>query len=141
MMLGRGAWLLVLTAIAAAGDPSDKDLLQGPWRVIAADIAGKKVSAEELRELQKDPMVFRGDKLVGRYEATFKLDPSKNPKEIDVTPSTKPGMEKMVFRGIYRLDGDELTLCLSSVPNGDRPANFTLKEGDKAGVIVLKRMK
>jgi uncharacterized protein (TIGR03067 family) len=141
MMLCRCAWLLILPAAAVAGDPSDKDLLQGPWRVTAAVIAGKKVSAEELMELQKDPMVFRGDKLVGRYESTFKLDPSKNPKEIDVTPSTKPGTEKMIFRGIYRLEGDELTLCLSSVPNGDRPASFTLKPGDKAGVIVLKRMK
>jgi uncharacterized protein (TIGR03067 family) len=121
------------------GDGSDKERIQGAWRVESATIAGKKASAEELKELQKDPMVFRGDKLVGRYEATFKLDPDKKPKEIDITAGT--GKQQMTFRGIYRLDGDELTLCLSSVPDGERPAAFTLKEGDKAGTIVLKRSK
>jgi uncharacterized protein (TIGR03067 family) len=120
---------------------SDKDLLQGPWRVVSAEVSGKKASADELKELQKDPMVFRGDRLIGRYEADYKLDPTKSPKEIDVTPATTPGTQKMTFRGIYRLDGDELTLCLGSVPNGDRPTGFTLKDGAKAGVIVLKRMK
>jgi uncharacterized protein (TIGR03067 family) len=136
VLLISAAWI---TLGPTPGDGSDKDRIQGTWRVESATIAGKNASAEELKELQKDPMVFRGDKLVGRYEATFKLDPDKKPKEIDVTART--GKQQMTFRGIYRLDGDELTLCLSSVPNGERPAGFTLKDGDKAGTIVLKRMK
>jgi uncharacterized protein (TIGR03067 family) len=128
-----------LGAAPADGDPSDKDRVQGAWRVVSATIAGKKASAEELKELQKDPMVFRGDKLVGRYEATFKLDPDKKPREIDVT--TGSGLQRMIFRGIYQMDGEELTLCLSSVADGERPASFVLKEGAKAGVIVLRRSK
>jgi uncharacterized protein (TIGR03067 family) len=142
MMLTHSTAML-LTAVAAltasGGDQTDKDLFQGPWRVVSAEISGKKVAGDELKEMQKDPMVFRGDKLIGRYEATFTLDPAKKPKEIDVV--TAAGKEKMTFRGIYRLEGDELTLCLGTEANGARPASFTTKPGDKAGVIVLQRMK
>jgi uncharacterized protein (TIGR03067 family) len=134
-------WMAVVLAGVVAlkpcgADQADKDLFQGPWRVVSAEISGKKVAGDELKELQNDPMVFRSDKLIGRYEATFKLDSAK---KLDVV--TRAGKEKVTFRGIYRLEGNELTLCLSTEPNGMRPASFTTTATDKAGVIVLQRMK
>jgi hypothetical protein len=47
---------------------------------------------------------------------------------------------KIVFKGIYKLDGDELTVCLIGA-NGGRPAEFTssdLGNGQKGGMILLK---
>jgi uncharacterized protein (TIGR03067 family) len=40
------------------------------------------------------------------HKATFKLDQTKNPKEIDVTPSDGPEKDK-VLQGVYSLTEDE----------------------------------
>jgi hypothetical protein len=41
--------------------------------------------------------------------------------------------------GIYKLDGDTLTICLEARGN-ERPTEFATKEGSVANLIVLKRV-
>jgi uncharacterized protein (TIGR03067 family) len=87
---------------------SDHKKFQGAWRPISAEKRGKKATDEEIAGLE---FKFEGDKVhvtsKGRTEpeAAFKLDPAKNPKEIDITPN-----EKTFILGIYKFDGDRLTL-------------------------------
>ncbi len=71
-----------------------------------------------------------------RKKGTFKLDPSKKPKAMDLTLEKKGKKETALF--IYELDGDNLKLCWRK-PGGKRPTHFTSK--DTGGLMILKRNK
>ena len=78
---------------------------------------------------------------------SFRVDGEGTPGRIDVN-----GPKKASYAGIYRLDGDELTVCLGTSksamgygstrevarPGGDRPAAF---DPDTGTLVVLKRLK
>jgi uncharacterized protein (TIGR03067 family) len=141
-----------LTAALAAGllaapvpkdDPTkatDKDRLQGTWVVVSAENDGKPHN-----DPVGDRLEFSGETVFARHKegkpqkATFKLDPSKKPKAMDVVHQgeTEP------FRLIYLLDGDVLKLCGPNDPGpgGKRPTEFTAKAGSRQVVMVLKRQK
>jgi uncharacterized protein (TIGR03067 family) len=75
---------------------------------------------------------------IGDY--TFALDTKKKPKVLDFTCIA--GVAKgLVYRGLYRLEGDTLTLCYrQSAAESDRPTAF---DASKEGVVisVYKRQK
>ena len=63
------------------------------------------------------------------------LDPDRPAKHIDFVD------DKDVSEvGIYKLDGDVLTMCFAA-PGEPRPMAFTTGEESKNWVIVLKRVK
>lgn len=73
-----------------------------------------------------------GDDPASKTTSFYRLDPTKNPKEIDLTDSSGQPSGK----GIYLLDGEKLTLCTSTA---DRPATFATKQGDGLQLVVLKK--
>jgi RNA polymerase sigma factor (sigma-70 family) len=124
------------------GAKSDKELLQGTWQIISAEIGGKQADDAELAQMKEKPFVFKGDKVISKYESEYQLDTTKNPKWIDLVPLDGPPNEKgKTFRGVYRIEGDKLTICFGVVPDGDRPSSLTPPAGEVAGVLVLKRVK
>jgi uncharacterized protein (TIGR03067 family) len=66
-------------------------------------------------------------------EGTYELDPSKTPKWIDIT-----GKDRKVL-GIYRLDGDKLTICLNEHADGDRPTRFASEPGSRNDLLMVLR--
>jgi uncharacterized protein (TIGR03067 family) len=70
--------------------------------------------------------------------ADYKIDTSKTPHEIDLT-SKEDGKDEKMY-GIFKLEGDKLTLCLKETDKaGDRPKDFkTTKEGREM-IMILKR--
>jgi uncharacterized protein (TIGR03067 family) len=80
-------------------------------------------------------LLFSGNTVKTSHAGTCQVDPSKNPKEIDFF--SKQG--KLTLRGIYRLKGDQLTLCIAFA--FQRPEKFETLVGVPVSCIVLKRKK
>lgn len=94
----------------AAPARTDEELLQGTWVVVSAEKDGNKPA-----DVSKGRVVFKGTKITLGDEGqpgetfTFKFSPKANPKGITLVG---PGDSKDSVPGIYKLDGDSLTLCV-----------------------------
>jgi uncharacterized protein (TIGR03067 family) len=129
------------------GDDANAEIarLQGKWQIVLAMVDGKEPEGEEKKNMLKRPVVFDGNKVKFKEEATFTIDPGKNPKQIDLVVKNGPPEEVGTWKGIYKLQGDELTLCLV-LPNATRPTDFVINPGEldpakMASLLKLKRIK
>jgi len=68
----------------------------------------------------------------------YTVDPKKSPAEIDIV-LVDPGRAAREMAGIYKVDGDTLTLCLNR--GGSRPAKFESPAGSDVMLLTLKRAK
>jgi uncharacterized protein (TIGR03067 family) len=134
----------VLAAIEP--DPVQEEMakLQGTWQVIKwIDSSEEAASADEIKDasfkFKKDHLTIRKDKDDKGRELAYTLDPTKDPKWIDVD------MRSLISEGIYKLDGDKLTICLISGTRNDkaapRPKEFKARKREKYTVFVLKKVK
>jgi uncharacterized protein (TIGR03067 family) len=130
----------LLVAAANAQDDAKKEKLVGTWDAVSVTVDGK---ARPEDEVKKSKMIFTGDKITilreGRKddEGTYKIDSTKKPKHIDLTPTTG-GEAGKTMQGIYELEGDTLKICFG---RPDRPKELASKEGGETVLIVLKRAK
>ena len=69
-------------------------------------------------------------------EMAYTIDPKMDPAHFDLR---EPGMKGELIRGIYKLDKDTLTVCLSLM--GDRPTAFASPVNSTTILITLKRVK
>src|SRR5262249_39049366 len=102
------------------------EAIKGTWTVEAGgDLKGGTIvfSKTEIK------MRFPGAK--DEHSGSFKLDQTKNPKQIDI--HMKSGEANI---GIYSVEGD--TLKIYAVPDTDRPSKFP---DSNPMMIVLKRKK
>lgn len=122
-----------------AAAKSDQDRLQGTWQVISAQVGGKEAEGEEGDMVRKGKLVVKGDHMQIRNGGKFTLDPSKKPKELDWDMQEGPQVERGLWRGIYELKGDELTLVIA-LPNTDRPREFKTEQGVLHMLMKFKRI-
>ena len=121
--------------------------MKGKWRTFAVEIAGEALP-EELATTNvwdiadgKITTKHPNANIKGGVEeevCPFKIDPTKKPANIDI--EVEVAGQKGVTKAIYKLDGDELTVCLYG-PEGARPTEFSssdLRNGQKGGNILLK---
>jgi uncharacterized protein (TIGR03067 family) len=148
------AGCVLLPALAFAAEPpqkpaapADEELLQGTWVVVSFEKDGRKHP-----DPGKGRVVIRKSELSIGQEGeagdtfTFKLHPTEKPKGIDLK---MPG-EKTPTLGIYRLEGDRLTLCVrgrgdrkkdgtpSDLRESSRPKEFAT-EGNMLMVLTRKK--
>ncbi len=115
--------------------------LQGKWKTVAYNSNGKYAPVQSGREV---PSTFEGNMRVTanpinpRQEIEYRLDPTKSPKQFDQR-FTGGTMGPWVAQGIYKLEGDTLTICHGG-PNVARPDDFTTSSGDGRSMQVLKRV-
>jgi RNA polymerase sigma factor (sigma-70 family) len=128
-------------AQAGKGTPpqarTDKERLQGTWVLESGKSKGQDAPASFVGALK---LVFAGDQVSVQFnanvkkEGTFTLKATAQPKEIDLIENGKPTL------GIYRLQGDELTVCLDEGAKG-RPGEFKSEAGTNHTLMVLRRAK
>jgi uncharacterized protein (TIGR03067 family) len=138
-----------LAAVASADEAQDKAIekdrqrIQGVWRVVALVVNGN--NAEE-RDAKKISVVNGADGTwILRSEetdiakGTSTIDPSKEPKTIDFTP-TEGESKGDQFQGIYELGKNTRKLCFA--PAGqERPTEFSSTSGSQHILVTFERVK
>jgi uncharacterized protein (TIGR03067 family) len=131
--------LFAAVVLIAAGRPlndekKELDKFQGEWKMVSLEQQGKTAPDDVVKDYV---LTVKGDQWVvssggkAAEPATIKIDPTKDPKTIDLT--RKVGDKETVSRGIYKLEGDTLTLCRTGT--GERPKEF--KTSDSGGILVV----
>jgi uncharacterized protein (TIGR03067 family) len=123
-------------------DPPNKDApsIVGEWIGETAISGGKQRPAPEkgfVMKFSADGTLSLKDDGRDRPDVPYKLDAKKTPAEIDIVPPK--GEETMI--GIYKIEGDTLTICLTGGKDAARPTKFESPEGAMTVLITLKRAK
>jgi uncharacterized protein (TIGR03067 family) len=119
----------------------DMKLLQGDWVMQAFENNGKPISAEETKKIK---LTIKGDRYLvtigeRKLELTFKIDPAKKPKAIDLTMDQ--GEKKSVTHGIYEVSADTFKVCRPTEAGKERPTEFSTKEGSGLAMSSYQRAK
>jgi uncharacterized protein (TIGR03067 family) len=135
---------LVLAADAPPSDAAAKDkaALQGTWQSVREEMRGGAAPGDA----RDHRMVFAGDtfRFVKGDETlirgTFKLDPTKTPKVMEMVITEGAGPDPEVpTHGIYELTGDGLKWCAAEPGTDGRPEKFDTK-GTTNVTVELKRV-
>ena len=139
---------LVVTADNSSGRTAkqERKQLAGAWKLVSVTRDGHPVLRKTLKK-HRAVAIFRGKRMLGWMDnrvyndATFKVDPSKNPKTIDMTD--RRGKDKgKKQRGIYEISGNTLKICHTEpAPGRERPTEFSAKEGSGQTLEVYKRIR
>lgn len=116
--------------------------LKGEWKIEQIDLGPDQKLPPEALAMFKFKITddrFIVEVAGQKQEAIYKVDPTKSPKQIDITPQEGPNKDK-VGKGIYTLEGDTLKICHSEKGDG-RPTEFKVDKETKTGIITLKRIK
>ena len=119
---------------SAPGRAENQELaeLAGDWKLLSSVIGGKKTDATE-------GFSIKGDTLTGKVlTATLKIDPLKEPKQIDIFVASGQAKGQWL-RGIYKREGNFLTICLP-LGAAQRPSQFTSPPGSQTSLAVYRRV-
>jgi|SRR5579864_205066 len=137
-----------LTVLALAfqfGPTSPREelkLLQGTWDMVSGERAGETVPdaiASKTRLVLTDRRQYTLTAGSEVESGIFLFDQRKRPRQIEFSPSEGSSRGMKLF-GIYKLEGDTLTVCFAG-PGKPRPTEFTTKSGSGQVLYVMKRMK
>lgn len=138
---------VLIGVVLAVAAPGDKDAPKKEAPTIVGEWDGEKA----VRGGQEKPVPDGGVKVTftadGKLiikdgfkdpaEGTYTVDAKKDPAEIELTPPKEDGSRI----GIYKIDGDTLTICLADKNSTDRPTKFESPDGTNVMLITLKRVK
>ncbi len=142
----------LLSLTAAAADEKEKaskaelEKVRGRWKYVRSETFGKEIPirGETVVVVDGDKWTLETATAKGetvKVEWKFSIDPTQTPRAIDHVKKTE-GQKDYVKKGIYKLDGDTLTVCFPmSFPGEEpkpRPKEF--KTADGGQLQVFKRV-
>ncbi len=140
--------IVLATPLLVAADTDDvrKDLkaLQGKWKTVAGEAAGKPFPKDEIPAftvvIAADGK-STGQTPQGEFRFTITINPKKNPKTLENLHESGEQKGKRQY-GIYKIEGDKFIVCLTppASAEGDRPKDFTTKDTTNV-VFVFERVK
>jgi uncharacterized protein (TIGR03067 family) len=153
------ALVMAVTLLPVADDKPDDKGLSGDWKVVKLVANGQTAPAAQLRG---STVTFKDGKLLMKQggasqEQAYETDPSQSPKTIDLTVTTRsasgpgaatrrgspqpppPEEKQEKLPGIYKLEGNRLTLCVAIPPNV-RPTEFPAEPAMGVLFMVLEKV-
>jgi uncharacterized protein (TIGR03067 family) len=135
---------------APTGGPAngDKERLQGTWVLRSVEANGTPLPLEEIQGgklLAQARLVVKGDGYTftlaeGTYAMTFRMDPEKKPRAIDMTITHGPEKGK-TYHGIYELSGNTYKICRHAELDKPRPTAFVTTRGSGQIIVTWQREK
>jgi uncharacterized protein (TIGR03067 family) len=140
-----GSALICIVSLFAGDEPVDSAKAepakhQGTWVATLMEREGQKTPADVVATITR---VVEGDNVVWKRAGkpfagtSVRLDPKADPKTIDVRPDGGPSRDTPVL-GIYKLDGDDLTICMADA-GATRPKEFSSPKGSKRTLMTFRR--
>jgi uncharacterized protein (TIGR03067 family) len=132
---------LFVTPVPHVGAEPEVKEMDGIWKPVSAELAGKKWPQEILDTIK---LTLKDDKYSvqvgdGNDEGTVKRDATKSPKTMDITGTSGPNKGK-TFLVIYELKGEELRVCYD-LSGKSRPTEFATKPDTQLFLVTYRRAK
>jgi uncharacterized protein (TIGR03067 family) len=131
--------------LLAADDPKkdDAELFKGKWKAVSMLTGGEPAPDEFVKafkctfEAKEYSNTSSGDM---SEEGSYTIDATKSPKTIDfdIKKGNDQGKKQL---GIYKFDGEKLTIIVTEAGSKDRPTSFTVDKGSSAFGFVLEKVK
>jgi uncharacterized protein (TIGR03067 family) len=118
----------------------EEEKLSGTWEVVRVEADGQALPPKQFRGLK---MTFKAGKFTAqmgqgeKQEGTYKIDPTKNPKRIDISRKNGPPAGRDQF-AVYSLAGNTLKVC-SGGSAKERPDGFETRGKEGRVLMTLRR--
>ena len=117
--------------------------LKGKWSAVSIKHGGQSAPDEFLKDFkftfeEKTYTNVVNDDVI--EEGEYTIDDSKSPKTIDF--DIKKGQDEGKKQiGIFKIEGDKMTIVIAEAGEKDRPNSFKVEEGSSLIEAVLERVK
>jgi uncharacterized protein (TIGR03067 family) len=123
--------------------PNDHQEIQGEWQVVSArqgEVVNVGMDALLTVDGHAYTLSYRGASgaIVEERTGRIEIDGTKNPKTVDFFDSKENGEDLI---GIYKIEGDILTICVGEVHERKRPRNFKWPQGSDIMRMECQRRK
>jgi uncharacterized protein (TIGR03067 family) len=134
------AVVLPLAAPGLKDTPNDQGLV-GEWEMVRSAASGwvDEGKVQFIFTADGKWTSIRDGKQWDIAKTAYVLDPKAHPPTIDMIHTLGAG-DSATFKGIYKLNGDALTIC-SANPGHPRPTTFEAPAKTTVKIMVLRRLK
>jgi uncharacterized protein (TIGR03067 family) len=121
---------------------TDLENIQGEWQAIWLEDDGRKIPAPKVKQTTAtisgtSYTLHQGDQDFSGFITS--IDPSQNPATIDFLRARGANDPGQSYRGIYLLEGDELSICVAP-PGKARPMDFDSRRGSGYWLYLVRRV-
>jgi uncharacterized protein (TIGR03067 family) len=136
-------FLSAIALVAADDAKKEETKLKGKWSAVSIKHAGQALPDDVLKNFsctfddKTYNNVVNGEVI---EEGEYTLDDSKSPKTIDfdIKKGHDEGKKQI---GIFKIEGDKITMVVAEAGVKDRPTSFKIEEGSSLIEAVLERVK